>query len=80
MSSMLLRADQVGGQRVAEQVGDGHLRLAVLHGPPHVVERVAGQHAHQDGAGRFAAARARRRTGSLRRAAKVSSGSSTKLE
>ena len=53
---MLLGADEVGRQRVAEQVGDGHLRLAVLDRPPDLAQRVAGEDAHQDGAGGLAAA------------------------
>ena len=52
----VLGVDQIGGQRVAQQVGDGHLRMAVLHGPPHFAHRIAGQHAHQERAGGLAAA------------------------
>jgi hypothetical protein len=54
----LLRAHEVGRQRIAEQVGDGHLRVAVLHGAADLAHRIAGENAHEQGAGGLAAARA----------------------
>ena len=80
MSSMRLGVHEIGRQRIAEQIGDGHLRMAVLHRAPHVAHGIARQHAHEHRAGRLAPARARRRTGTCAASAKVSSGSSTKLE
>ncbi len=47
-----LRRNQIGGQWIAEQIGDRHLRMAVLHRTPHFTHRIAGQHTHQYGARR----------------------------
>ena len=38
-----LGADQVGGDRSAQQVGDGHLRLSFLDRALHFAQRIAGR-------------------------------------
>lgn len=49
---------EIGGQWVAQQVRDGHLRMAMLHRPLHFFDRINRQHAHRDGTGCLAPARA----------------------
>src|SRR5262249_20650378 len=43
-------ADQIGRERIAEKVGDGHLRLAVLNGALDLAQGIAGQQTHEHGA------------------------------
>src|SRR5262249_7463349 len=53
----VLGGQQRLGEGIAEQVGNGHLRLAVLDGSAQVAEVIARKDAHENGAGRLAPAR-----------------------
>ena len=52
-----LGADEIGRQRIAEQVRYGHLRVAVLHRAADIPRGIARQNAHQDRASRLASPR-----------------------
>jgi hypothetical protein len=63
-SSIVVGADQARRQRVAEQIGDRHLRLAVLDALLHLARRVAGEQAQQRRDDGLAAAGAAHQAGS----------------
>jgi hypothetical protein len=50
-----LRVHEIGRERIAEQVRDRHLRMAVLHRAPDFTNRIPADHAHEDRTRGFAA-------------------------
>lgn len=49
--------DEIRGQGIAEEIGDGHLGMTVLHGTSYLPNRVAGVHPHQECARGFTPSR-----------------------